>query len=92
MATMLPTYSGILRANRIEWTGDAPASLDANEPVRVHVTLLEPPTPSAHADQGRRMAEALARLAALPPSGLPENPVDWQRESRADRPLPGRGE
>jgi len=44
------------------------------------------------ADSGAAMACALAALAAAGgPSGF-DDPVDWQKESRVDRPLPGRAE
>ena len=88
---MLETYPGILRADRIEWTGEAP-DLATGQAVRVHITLLEQPTPPTVAEQGRKMAEALERLAAHSSSGLPEDPATWQREERVDRPLPGRAE
>jgi hypothetical protein len=36
------------------------------------------------------MAEALERLAAADALSRIEDPVEWQREIRKDRPLPGR--
>ena len=86
---MLETYQGVLRDNRIEWTGEAPKSPGNGNGVRVHVTLLDTitaPTP----EQGRRMAEALERLAALGGVAAIPDPAAWQRETREDRPLPGR--
>ncbi|MGL4554139.1 MAG: hypothetical protein ACRC33_23495 [Gemmataceae bacterium] len=78
---MQPTCEGILDAGKIEWIGPAPAG----GPGRVRVTLVESPAPS----DGPRMAAALERLAA---EGLligMEDPLAWQREQRADRPLAG---
>ena len=86
---MLPTYQAILRANRLEWVADAPAHLAPDADVRVFVTLLDPP-PAA--DQGKRMAAALAKLAALPANPDLSDPLAWQREARGERPLPGREE
>ena len=86
---MPTTFHGILRADRIEWLGDAPEHLAPDAGVRVSVTLLDSPVV---ADQGKRMAAALEKLAALPPNPGLADPLAWQRESRQDRPLPGREE
>jgi hypothetical protein len=88
---MLETYQGILRHNQIEWSGEAPARLAPDEAVPVHVTLLrKAPAPAEGGSQGERMAAALEKLAAIP--ALPDipDPSAWERETRADRPLPGR--
>lgn len=86
---MLETYQGILRDNRIEWSGDVPKHLPPDQAVKVHVTLLGPMGLPA-SEQGQRMAAALERLAACqsPPS-IPD-PATWEREMREDRLLPGR--
>jgi hypothetical protein len=88
-ATVLETYQGILHDDRIEWTGDAPRPLGNGNGIRVHVTLLDP-VPVSTAEQGRRMAEALERLAALGAVSSIPDPAAWQRETREDRALPGR--
>jgi len=88
---MLATYLGILRNNRIEWSGDGPEKLPADQPVRVHVTLLDqiaPATPAS--EQGRRMAAALENLATVRGVEGIADPAAWEREMRQDRPLPGR--
>ena len=41
-------------------------------------------------ERGRRMADALRRLAVLRPFEAIEDSVAWQQEIREDRPLPGR--
>ena len=75
---MFPTYPAVLRAGQLEWESGAPS----DDPVRVHVTVLAPLTPSS--DSGPSMASALAALAAAGgPSGF-DNPAEWQRQSRAD--------
>jgi hypothetical protein len=61
---MLETYQGVLRDNRIEWSGDAPKVLSPDHAVRVHVTVLDSVTVPVE-EQGKRMAAALERLAAL---------------------------
>jgi hypothetical protein len=40
--------------------------------------------------QGQRMARALENLAAADAFSEISYPVEWQREIRKDRPLPGR--
>lgn len=56
----------------------------------MEVTILDE---TAHTDtttQGRRMAQALENLAAADAFSEISDPVEWQREIRKDRPLPGR--
>ena len=83
---MLSTYPATLRAGSLEWGADGPPPLPPGA-IPVHVTLLEPAAPAA---DGPAMAEALEALAADGgPSGFGD-PAEWQREARAERPLPGR--
>jgi len=85
MRVVLPTYPAILRAGSLDWGDDPPALPPGDVPV--HVTLLASPAPAA---DGPAMAAALAALAATGgPSGFGE-PIEWQREARAERTLPGR--
>jgi hypothetical protein len=84
---MPATFPAVLRGDRLEWTGEPPTTGDA--PVRVQVTVLSEPDPPPTSD-GERMAAALARLAALGESSFPADAAGWQREERADRPIPGR--
>lgn len=84
---MLPTYPAILRGGSLDW-GDHPPPLPSGS-VPVHVTILASPTPAA---DGSAMVAALEALAAAGgPAGFGD-PVEWQREVRDDRPLPGRDE
>lgn len=88
---MLRTYKAILRGNRLEWTGDTPECIPAEDQTNVLVTLLDERTPDAlQADRGERMAEALEKLAATHALAEMENAADWEREMRQDRSLPGR--
>ncbi len=83
---MLPTYSAILRYGTLDWGEDGPPPLPAGA-IPIHVTLLVPPAP---ATGGPAMASALEAIAAAGgPSGF-DDPAEWQREARADRPLPRR--
>jgi hypothetical protein len=80
------TYRAILRGDRLEWTDPGPVDLNPEQPVEV--TILAEPDQTA--DRGRRMAEALEKLAASDAFSEISDPSEWQREVRKDRPLPGR--
>jgi len=87
---MLNTYQAILRENRLEWAEKVPEHLMTGQPIQVYVTVLDqPPTIP---NRGKRMAEFLERLAASNAFKDIADPVEWQREIRKDRPLPGREE
>jgi hypothetical protein len=86
--SMLPTYPAVLTDDRIEWTGEAPPGLGAR--VRVNITLLDPPSPTA--DQGARMAAALELIASRGGLTAITDPLAWEREQREDRALPGRNQ
>jgi hypothetical protein len=85
---MLPTYTAVLRDNRLEWNGEIPPGLTPEKPVGVLVTLLDPLAPLS---RGERMAAALEKLAGSALAQIAD-PVDWQREQRLDRELPGRAD
>jgi hypothetical protein len=70
----------------LEWTDPGPVDLNPEQPVEV--TILAEPDQTA--DRGRRMAEALEKLAASDAFSEISDPSEWQREVRKDRPLPGR--
>ena len=90
---MLQTYEAVLNGDHIEWPGDGVGPIPRGAKVRVRVTLLEEPPPGiSDEERGRRMAAALERIAAMPRDGLPDDPVQWQREIREDRCLPGRSD
>jgi hypothetical protein len=85
---MSQTYRAIIRGNQIEWTGEVPQVGSAQEGLRVHVIVDDvPQEPTAEAK--RRMMEAFERLAQAS-TFADVDPVEWQREQRRDRPLPGR--
>lgn len=84
----MQTYRAILKGNRLEWTDSEPTDLNSEQPVEV--TILDTLDRPNRTTQGQRMAEALERLAAAAGLSHIEDPVEWQREIRKDRPLPGR--
>lgn len=83
------TYKAILRGDRIEWEEDVPEQIRGNAGLTVFVTIPNQPG-EADNTRGPRMAEALHRLALS--GGVPSitDPLQWQREQREDRNLPGR--
>lgn len=86
---MLNTYRAILRGQTLEWLNEKPENLSRNRPVNVHVTILEDnetPLPA----QGQQMAAILEQLAQIQSSFATLDPLDWEREIRQDRELPGR--
>ncbi len=83
---MLPTYPAILRDGTLDWGAGGPPPLPPGA-VPVHVTLLVPPDPGTG---GPAMAAALEAVAAAGGPSAFDDPIEWQREARAERPLPGR--
>lgn len=83
---MSSTYRAILKGNRLEWIDSGPVDRDVEQPVEV--TILD--EPDEMASRRKRMAEALEKLAASDAFSEIADPVEWQREIRKDRPLPGR--
>ena len=67
---MLQTYKATLRGDRLEWSDAAPHAVANDQPVAVHVTILdEVQPPTTHQTSGQKMAailEQLACRAALP--------------------------
>ena len=87
---MLRTYEAILVGDRIEFPGGGPQEPG---PLSVHVTVIG--AAGAGGANGRRergaaMAAALEKLAQAGTLATVD-PVEWQREVRRDRDLPGRG-
>ncbi len=89
---MLATYRAVLKGDRLEWRGEIPPETNTERSVPVEVTVLrdERLSPLRTSDAGERMAAALEKLAASNAVAEIEDPVEWQRETRRDRPLPGR--
>jgi hypothetical protein len=88
---MLQTYKATLRGNRLEWNDGVPQALADDQPVAVHVTILdEVPRASAPQLSGQTMAAILAQLAQHPTFASIPDPIAWQREQRGERSLPGR--
>lgn len=91
---MRQTYSAILRSGRLEWESNNPPHIPPGAAMRVSVTLLDASLADEWPETGPAMAAALADFAAAGgPTSVGDlfgNPMEWQRESRVDRSLPGR--
>lgn len=87
---MLNTYRAILRGKTLEWVSDGPTELPSDRAIPVHVTILEETPEATASERGLRMVDALEKLAHLPSSLTSLDPVQWEREMRQERPLPGR--
>jgi len=88
---MLSTYRAILRGDRLEWRGEEPEGVPRQKGIEVFVTILsEAALSRPERRRGAAMAAALQRLADA--GGLPEmrDALQWERDTRADRSLPGR--
>jgi hypothetical protein len=89
---MLTTYRAVLKGNRLEWGAERPPEIAAERAVPVEITVLRDERFSSvrAPDAGERMAAALEKLAGSNAVADIKDPVEWQREARRDRPLPGR--
>ncbi len=83
---MLQTYTGTLSAGQIAWDAAPPEG----EGIRVIVTV-ESEVPKVPF-RNEKLAAILERLAASDIHKHFPDPLEWQREIRKDRPLPGREE
>ena len=83
------TYRAILRGDHLEWLEEAPEP-QTDAPLHVHVTVLEQGSPSEAHARGHAMAALLEKLAKRRTFSTIPDPVQWQREHRRDRVLPGR--
>ena len=84
-------YRATLKGNCLEWEDDDPPRLIRENAVRVYVTILEESIlPLEITERGQRMAAALEQLASINALQDVTDPVEWEREIRQDRILPGR--
>lgn len=79
-----------MKGNLLEWANEVPRQGD--RPVRVYVTLEEERSTLSAELRRQRIVEILEKIAASNVFADIIDPVEWQRELRQDRPLPGRDE
>jgi hypothetical protein len=88
---MLRTYRAILRGNQIEWRDALPTALPTDQPIAVHITILQEVVNGGESNQpGQHMAAVLEQLAAVNAVADIADPGAWERAVRTDRPLPDR--
>jgi len=83
-------FEAILKGNLLEWANEVPTQGD--RPVRVYVTLQEEPSNLSAEFRRQKIVEILEKIAANNVFAEISDPVEWQRDLRQDRPLPGRDE
>ncbi|MEG5018758.1 MULTISPECIES: hypothetical protein [unclassified Microcoleus] len=83
-------FEAILKGNILEWANEVPTQ--GNRPVRVYVTLQEERATLSAEVRRQRIVEVLEKIAANNVFADISDPVEWQRDLRQDRPLPGRDE
>ena len=91
---MLPSYEAIYDHGQLTWVGDAPSP----DRSRVIVILIEGqsandlPEADREVPNGTRLVAILTEMAEKGIGKVFGDPMEWQREVRRDRPLPGREE
>jgi hypothetical protein len=84
---MLQSYEAIYEHGRLHWLGETP-DLDH---ARVIVTVLEPASrDEAGMPNGHELARLLEQMAEAGAAEAFGDPLEWQRNERTDRILPGR--
>jgi hypothetical protein len=83
---MLQTYKAILEGNSIKWLAESPVQTEATQ---VLVTVLSAPK---KVSDGQAIAALLRQFAQLNQPLSFGDPLEWQKETRTDRVLPGREE
>ncbi|MEG4047457.1 hypothetical protein [Microcoleus sp. Pol17_C1] len=83
-------FEAILKGNVLEWANEVPT--EGERPVRVYVILQEERSTLSAEFRRQRIVEILEKIAANNVFAEISDPVEWQRDLRQDRPLPGRGE
>ena len=81
------TYQAIITGDKVTWLGEAPPQAD--KPIRARIDLQDQvELVGANGDALAAVCEQIGKLTGGIQS-IPD-PLAWQREQRADRPLPGR--
>jgi hypothetical protein len=88
----MPTYDGVLKDDHIEWADDISPQ---ERPVRIRVTIIEEDTgadenteaASNAPTRGENVADIMAKIAERVTFNAIDDPVQWQREIRKDRPI-----
>ena len=87
---MLRTYKAIIRNNYVEWDNDIHEIINSDNPVSVYITILDEPKPDNNVERGKCMVSPLNKLVKMKAFGDVDDPVEFIREMRQERELPGR--
>jgi hypothetical protein len=88
---VLATYKARIKDGRVQWRDVPPPISTEQEPVEVLVTLLQEESETENQKaRGRKMAEALRKIAGENRLSEISDAAQWEREIRQDRSLPGR--
>ena len=82
------SYKAEVEDNVLTWTEGMPPELKGSGKHEVLVTV--PENTEAQLERSKKLAEVLRQLAKLDPFKDINDPSEWQREIRKDRPQPGR--
>lgn len=86
---MLETYKATLHGDKIEWETDAPTILQKS--VEVFITIVRE-NGATESPNGKKMAQALEKIALKGGVSTIEDASRWQREQRLERELAKREE
>jgi hypothetical protein len=82
----MKTYEAYIDGETVEWVGERP-SFAGRAHVLLKVELLSENGEPNGKQLARMIREAVARYGGITSI---DDPVEWQRQQREDRPLPGR--
>ena len=86
---MKTTYTAILSETGARWVGPPPDEVQAGGEVVAKVEVSDDlPSESFPKGDGRRIVAILDQLAEMGSFDGMEDPVEWQRRIREDRPRP----
>jgi hypothetical protein len=89
---MLKTLKAVVNGDRIQWLEASEQSFPASHPVEALITpLQEQPASLSPEQRTERRLAALKRPISINAFSAVGDPPEWQRNTRADRELPGRG-
>ena len=85
---MAQTFQALLTGDQLKWNPSRPVKLPQDQPILVNVTVCDDSV--SESPPGAAMSAALEKLSRLAAFADIDNPVEWQRDLRSDRSLPGR--
>jgi len=88
---MIRTLKAVVNGDRIQWLEASEQSFPASQPIEALITpLQDQPALISPEQKAERRVAALKKLVSISAFSSIGDPQEWQRDSRADRELPGR--